>query len=129
WIEPPDHEADDVIGSFAHSLAVRGERAFISSNDFDFAQLISPQVTLVRDVQGKTVQITEEQFIKDWGFKPPQYLDYLSIKGDPSDNIAGIAGIGPKPAKDLIIKYGSLPTILDHCDELSPRLSAKLKPE
>ncbi len=129
WIEPPDHEADDIIGSLAYKVTRNNGTAFISSNDFDFAQLITDKVVLVRDIRGNAIHITESDFLKEWGFKPIQYLDYLALKGDSSDNVMGIRGIGPKIAKSLVIKYDSIQGIIDHLEELAPNIANKLRPE
>ncbi|HEX2053521.1 MAG TPA: DNA polymerase I, partial [Actinomycetota bacterium] len=59
-------------------------------------------------------------------FEPPQYLDYAALRGDPSDNIAGVAGIGEKTAAKLIQTYGSLENVLEHLDELTPRIRTNL---
>jgi len=129
WIEPPNHEADDVIGSLATEIARRDGRAFVSSNDFDFAQIINEKITLVRDIRGKAVFITEKNFLKEWGFEPAHYRDYLAIKGDPTDNVFGIQGIGPKTAKDLIQKYTTLEKVVKHVGELTRGVASKIQPE
>jgi len=121
WIEPPHHEADDVIGSLARVAAEHGGTAYVSSNDFDFAQLIAPRIILVRDIRGKAIFISEEDFKREWRMEPSQYVDYLSIKGDSSDNVAGISGIGPKTASDLVQQYGSIEGIVKNLENIPTR--------
>lgn len=129
WVEPQEHEADDVIGVYATEIARSGGFSYISSNDFDFAQLITEKITLVRDIKGKAIQINAAQFKKEWAITPIQYLDYLALKGDTSDNVAGIMGIGHKTALDLVCKYQSIQGIVDHLDSINPRISNKIKSE
>ena len=129
WNEPPENEADDVIGSLASAVSQENGRAFISSNDLDFAQLITEKITLVKDIRGIAVHITETDFTNEWGFPPTQYLDYLALKGDPSDNVTGIRGIGPKTAGDLVRNFGSVQGIIEHLEVLSLRVANKIRPE
>lgn len=125
WIEPPNNEADDIIGSLATKYS-KENNVFISSNDLDFAQIINERITLVRNIKGKTIYITERKFIKQWGFLPQYYKDYLALKGDSTDNIDGIKGIGMKTAKDLIQKYNTVEGVVQNLHNLSNSLSSKI---
>lgn len=125
WIEPPNNEADDIIGSLATKYS-KENSVFISSNDLDFAQIISKRITLVRNIKGKAIYITERNFIKKWGFLPQYYKDYLALKGDSTDNIDGIKGIGMKTARDLIQKYNTVEEIIQNLENLSNSVSSKI---
>lgn len=127
WIEPPNNEADDIIGSLATKYS-KENSVFISSNDLDFAQIISKRITLVRNIKGKTICITEKNFLKQWGFLPQYYKDYLALKGDSTDNIDGIKGIGIKTAKDLIQKYNTVDEVIQNLENLSNSLFSKISP-
>lgn len=125
WIEPPNNEADDIIGSLATKYS-KENSVFISSNDLDFAQIISKRITLVRNIKGKTICITEKNFLKQWGFLPQYYKDYLALKGDSTDNIDGIKGIGVKTARDLIQKYNTVEEVIQNLENLSNSVSSKI---
>lgn len=125
WIEPPNNEADDIIGSLATKYS-KENSVFISSNDLDFAQIISKRITLVRNIKGKTICITEKNFLKQWGFLPQYYKDYLALKGDSTDNIDGIKGIGMKTARDLIQKYNTVEEVIQNLENLSNSVSSKI---
>ena len=125
WIEPPNNEADDIIGSLATKYS-KENSVFISSNDLDFAQIISKRITLVRNIKGKTICITEKNFLKQWGFLPQYYKDYLALKGDSTDNIDGIKGIGMKTAGDLIQKYNTVEEVIQNLENLSNSVSSKI---
>lgn len=129
WIEPPNHEADDVIGSLAAEIARKDGEAFVSSNDLDFAQIIDPCITLVRDIRGEAIFITEKDFIREWGFEPAHYRDYLAIKGDPPDNVYVIQWIGPKTERGLIQKYTTIEEMFQHLSDLSRGIASKILPE
>ncbi|MDR1207358.1 MAG: hypothetical protein LBK26_03015 [Rickettsiales bacterium] len=123
WVEHPKYEADDVIASMAVTWL---GKAYISSNDFDFAQLVSDKIFLLRSAQGGLVNC-DDAFIKSkFGVAARQYADYLSITGDKTDNIAGAPGIGKKTAAALLNKYGDIPGIFDAAGKLPQGVRDKL---
>jgi DNA polymerase-1 len=108
WVEHPKFEADDIIASLATSWSQKGNIVYISSNDFDFVQLVSEKIRLIRAVRGKLIKC-DALFVKNkFGIMPEQYVDFLSIVGDKTDNISGAKGIGPKIASDLLVKYSDI---------------------
>ncbi len=115
-------EADDVIATLATRADQAGVRTCVVSTDRDAFQLVSDNVSLmmtprgVSDVQVYTPQRVEARY----GIKPEQIPDFIGLKGDTSDNIPGVPGIGDKTAGQLIAQYGSLDGVLEHVDELSP---------
>jgi DNA polymerase-1 len=115
-------EADDVIAT----LAIRADRAGIKtcvvSTDRDAFQLVSENVCLMMTPRGVSdVHVyTPERVEARLGIPPEKVPDFIGLKGDPSDNIPGVPGIGDKTAAQLIQEYGSLEGVLEHVDELSP---------
>ncbi len=120
------YEADDLIGSISHwSRAHEKMQVVIVTGDKDFCQVISDQVILLDTM--KDIRTNREECFKKYQVWPEQFVDYLAIIGDSSDNIPGIKGVGPKGAVTLLEKYQSLENILDHKDEITPAgLKAKV---
>jgi DNA polymerase I len=111
-------EADDIIGTFTRIGKSHGVDVVIVSGDKDFAQLIEPGVVLYDTM--KDVKYDSSLALEKWGVPPEQMIDYLSIVGDSSDNIAGVAGIGPKGAQKLLQTYKSLEDIYQNIEEIKP---------
>lgn len=108
-----DFEADDVIAAIADDIKTADFR--IISADKDLAQLISPRVKMLIPGKKGALDIRgPEEVIEKFMVTPEQIVDYLSLIGDSSDNIPGIAGIGPKTAATLIAQAGSITTMLEH---------------
>lgn len=115
-IEVPSYEADDLIGTITKMAEKENYEVFIVSGDKDFCQLISPNVFLYDTM--KDIIFTEALVKEKHGVTPAQFLDYLAITGDTSDNIPGIAGIGPKGAIKLIEQFGSVEEIYKNIDKV-----------
>jgi DNA polymerase-1 len=115
-------EADDVIATLATQADHAGIKTTIVSTDRDAFQLVSDNVSLMMTPRGVSdVQVyTPERVEARYGIKPDQIPDFIGLKGDTSDNIPGIPGIGDKTAGQLIAQYGSLEEVVGHADELSP---------
>ncbi|MEX2587210.1 MAG: DNA polymerase I [Actinomycetota bacterium] len=126
--EFPGVEADDVLAVLARSLAEQGAEVNILTADRDFFQTVGPGIKLIMNKRGlsETIIYDEKAVRERYGFGPDSYLDYAALRGDPSDNIDGVPGIGEKTAAKLINKYGSLEQVLEHLDELTPKLRANL---
>lgn len=122
YIEDPNYEADDVIGSVASSYVHDRTDVYISSNDFDFMQLVKPRLWVVREIKGKQEYFDQVAVKKKFSASPSQYLDYLTLKGDASDNIPGIPGIGPKTAAKLVNEFSSLENLLDNTESIKGRI-------
>ncbi|OGC54510.1 hypothetical protein A2797_00655 [candidate division WWE3 bacterium RIFCSPHIGHO2_01_FULL_48_15] len=137
------YEADDLIGTIVRRIPTDTE-AYITSNDRDLMQLISPSASLGATLSkvervGGTVRFYlpnigktggkiygDKEFFEEYGFKPPQMIEYKALRGDPSDNISGVRGIGEKTAADLVCKYGTLEEIYKHLLDLKPAVAQKL---
>src|SRR6187431_2203040 len=122
-------EADDVIATLAHRADQAGVKTTVVSTDRDAFQLVSDNVALMMTPRGVSdVHVyTPERVELRLGIKPEQVPDFIGLKGDTSDNIPGVPGIGDKTAGQLIAQYGSLEEVLEHVDELSPARSRAIK--
>ena len=115
-------EADDVIATIATRADEAGVKTCVVSTDRDAFQLCSENVTLMMTPRGVSdVNVyTPERVELRYGVRPDQVPDFIGLKGDTSDNIPGIPGIGDKTAGQLVAQYGSLEEVIAHADELSP---------
>ncbi len=115
-------EADDVIATIATRADEAGVSTCVVSTDRDAFQLCSENVCLMMTPRGVSdVHVyTPERVELRYGVRPDQVPDFIGLKGDTSDNIPGIPGIGDKTAGQLIAQYGSLEAVIEHADELSP---------
>ncbi|KKW25104.1 MAG: polymerase protein [candidate division Kazan bacterium GW2011_GWC1_52_13] len=128
------YEADDVMGTVAHTVisdkeeAKKGVEVVIASNDRDLMQLINGGVRFYLPAVGKqkTKFYGKKEFEEEYGFAPQNLVDYKSLRGDPSDNIPGVRGIGDKTARELIAKYGTLEEVYHHLLEVKPAVAEKL---
>ena len=118
-------EADDVIATLATQADEAGVKTCVVSTDRDAFQLVSENVCLMMTPRGVAdVQVyTPERVEARYGIRPDQIPDFIGLKGDTSDNIPGIPGIGDKTAGQLIAQYGSLDDVVEHAGELSPARS------
>src|SRR5215213_174878 len=115
-------EADDVIATLATRADDGGVKTCVVSTDRDAFQLCSSNICLMMTPRGVAdVNVyTPERVELRYGVRPDQVPDFIGLKGDSSDNIPGVPGIGDKTAGQLIAQYGSLEEVIAHADELSP---------
>src|SRR6478672_43560 len=115
-------EADDVIATLATRADAEGIKTCVVSTDRDAFQLVSQNICLMMTPRGVAdVNVyTPERVEARYGVTPEQVPDFIGLKGDTSDNIPGVPGIGDKTAGQLIAQYGSLESVIDHVSELSP---------
>src|SRR5213593_1169800 len=114
-------EADDVIATLATRADEAGIKTCVVSTDRDAFQLVTDNVSLMmtpRGVQDPQVY-TPERVEARYGISPEQIPDFIGLKGDTSDNIEGVPGIGDKTAGQLIAQFGSLEELYEHLDEVS----------
>ncbi len=125
-------EADDVIGTVGRICSNNDWECVIVTGDRDSLQLIDENVhvKLVISKPGQTTATlyTREVFREEYGFEPKTLIDLKALMGDSSDNIPGVAGVGPKTAKELLAKFGSLDGVYENIDDKSirPKLREKL---
>jgi DNA polymerase-1 len=118
------HEADDALGTLAVRAASSGIDTTIVTADRDFFQLVRPEITVMFNRKGISdiVRYDEEAVEERFGLPAASYLEYVALKGDASDNIPGVPGVGEKTATKLVQQYGSVEGILEHTAELTGRL-------
>jgi DNA polymerase-1 len=123
------HEADDAIATLAVRAVERGLDAVIVTADRDFFQLVRPGIQVMFNVKGiSEIKLYDEAAVRErFGLPPSKYLDYVALKGDPSDNIPGVAGVGEKTAAKLVQDFGSVEELLAHTDELRGRVKAAIE--
>ncbi len=120
-------EADDWIASQACCAARAGVEVVIASADKDFLQLVSPRVGLLNPNDKSEMIWKAEQVRAKTGLAPEQVVDWLSLIGDAVDNIAGVPGVGPKTATDLLNQFGTIDQIYARLGEVkSERIRANL---
>ncbi len=109
-------EADDVIGTLARQAEKENLQVLISTGDKDIAQLVSDKVTLINTMNNT---VLDPQGVMDkFGVPPRKIIDYLALRGDNSDNIPGVVGIGEKTAQALLTAFDSVQDIYDHLDDI-----------
>jgi DNA polymerase-1 len=121
-LELDGYEADDVIGTMAKKGAAKNLDVLVVSNDKDMMQLVNPGVRILRTGSGgaKADTIVDAEKVKEiLGVSPEKVIDLMALLGDSVDNIPGAKGIGEKGATELIQKYGSVESALDHADEVA----------
>lgn len=119
WIKP-GYEADDIVGTAVKKAEDKGLISYVITPDKDYFQLVTNKVTIIRPGRGSDdpVEYNVQKVKDELGFSPAQMIDYLAIIGDSSDDIPGVAGIGPKGALPLIKKYITLEGIYEHINEI-----------
>ena len=124
-------EADDILGTAGEICAREGADCVIVTGDRDSLQLVTDRVTvkLVTSKSGQTIttNYTPDVFRAEYGFDPVRLVDLKSLMGDSSDNIPGVAGIGPKTATSLLLEYGTLDGIYEHLPEIKESVRKKLE--
>ena len=118
-------EADDIIGTLTKFGRDHGVEVVIVSSDKDFGQLVKPFVSMYDTM--KDVRYDEAGVIAKWGVEPRKMIDYLSIVGDTSDNVPGVAGIGEKGAQKLLAEYDSLEDIYENIEKITGATKKKLE--
>lgn len=112
------YEADDILGTFATACENSDDECVIATGDRDSLQLVSDKTSVHLCTNKDDILYTPEKIMEDYGVTPLELIEIKAIQGDSSDNIPGVAGIGPKGAGDLIKKYHTVEYIYDHIDEL-----------
>ncbi|HET6616759.1 MAG TPA: DNA polymerase I [Gemmatimonadota bacterium] len=131
-IEIPGQEADDVIGSLARKAADAGLEVTIVSGDKDFYQLVDDHIRLLNPGRGGPGGVDEEvvdltNAREKFGVPPGQVTDVLGFMGDSSDNVPGVAGIGPKSAQKLVEDWGSMEDVYANLDDVgTPKMRERL---
>lgn len=116
----PRYEADDIVGTAVRKAEKLGLLSYAITPDKDYFQLITDKTNVVRPgkMSDEAILYDKQKVIDELGFEPKYMVDYLALIGDSSDDIPGVAGIGPKGAVPLIQKYGTIENIYKHIDEI-----------
>ncbi len=122
------YEADDIIATLTQARE-QGYKVLIVTGDRDSLQLVDPSTTVLYPRKGVSdlTRFTPEEVEKKYGLTPTQYPDYAALRGDPSDNLPGIPGVGEKTASKWIREYGSLAALVDHVDEVKGKVGDALR--
>jgi DNA polymerase-1 len=121
--EMQGYEADDVIGTITQKLdSNENLETTIVTVDLDMLQLVTPRVRLMTTRSGveNTVMYDIDRIHERFGLRPDQMIDYKALKGDPTDNIPGVPGVGEKTAAKLIAEFGDLDTLFARIDDVKP---------
>jgi DNA polymerase-1 len=123
------YEADDVLGSLSKSLNGNKKKVLIVTGDRDTFQLISKKTNILYTKRGiSDVDLVDEKFfVEKFGIKTSQYVEYLALKGDPSDNIPGLPGVGQKTATTLLQEYQNIDNIYKNLDNLTPKIKSSFE--
>ena len=113
FAKAPGYEADDFLAAAVAQEERRGGTAIVASGDRDAFQLASDKTTILQPVRaGEMARIGPAEVRERYGVEPRQVPDFIAIRGDPSDKIPGLTGVGPKGAASLLRRYGSLEAAL-----------------
>ncbi|SDP31471.1 DNA polymerase I [Nakamurella panacisegetis] len=122
-------EADDVIATLTTKAEAEGMEVLICTGDRDALQLVTPGVTVLYPKRGVSdmTRFTPEEVMDKYGLTPAQYPDFAALRGDPSDNLPGIPGVGEKTAAKWIRDFGSLGELVDRVDEVPGKTGDALR--
>lgn len=123
------YEADDVIATLATQAEAEGFKVSIVTGDRDTFQLVSDNVTVLYPTKGvsELTRYTPEKVHEKYGLSPQQYPDFAALRGDPSDNLPGIPGVGEKTATKWINQFGSLAELAERVDEVKGKAGENLR--
>jgi DNA polymerase-1 len=124
-----NYEADDVIATLTTRAATEGFQVLICTGDRDALQLVNNQVTVLYPRKGVSdlTRFTPAEVQEKYGLSPQQYPDFAALRGDPSDNLPGIPGVGEKTAAKWIREYGSLAELVDRVDQVKGKVGEALR--
>ena len=123
------YEADDLIATLAKSAEKQGFSVAICTGDRDSFQLVNKQTTVLYPKKGVTEmsRMTPEAVFEKYGLTPEQYPDFAALRGDPSDNLPSVPGVGEKTATKWIADYKSLENLLDHAADIPGKVGESLR--
>ncbi|MET8243572.1 DNA polymerase I [Streptomyces sp. NPDC005202] len=123
------YEADDVIATLATQAEAEGFEVLIVTGDRDSFQLVSEHTTVLYPTKGvsELTRFTPEKVVEKYGLTPAQYPDFAALRGDPSDNLPGIPGVGEKTAAKWINQFGSFAELVERADEVKGKAGQNLR--
>ncbi|MCT9082336.1 DNA polymerase I, partial [Streptomyces fulvoviolaceus] len=122
-------EADDVIATLATQAEAEGFEVLIVTGDRDSFQLVTENTTVLYPTKGvsELTRFTPEKVVEKYGLTPAQYPDFAALRGDPSDNLPGIPGVGEKTAAKWINQFGSFADLVERVDEVKGKAGQNLR--
>lgn len=128
-LDKESYEADDIIATLATEGAKDGMDVLICTGDRDSLQLVTDDVTVLYTLKGVSElhRFTPQAVEEKYGVTPTQYPDLAALRGDTSDNMPGVPGVGPKTAQKWIAKYSSLQGVIDNMDDIGGKVGANLR--
>ena len=128
-VELEGYEADDLLATLTKNCRGEGCEVIVVTGDRDILQLVGDGVSVIMTRRGisDVIRYDAPTVSERYGVTPDQWLDFVALKGEPSDNLPGIPGVGDKTAAQLVTKYGDIEEIIAHADELTPKLRDALK--
>ena len=129
WVGVEGYEADDVIATLTTQAVAAGMEVLIASGDRDALQLVSDKVTLLYPKRGvsELTRFTPGEVEAKYGLTPAQYPDFAALRGDPSDNLPNIPGVGEKTAAKWVREFGSLAALVERVDEVKGKAGDALR--
>ena len=123
------YEADDLIATISKSAESEGFEILICTGDRDSFQLVNPQTTVLYPKRGvsEMARMTPDAVFEKYGMTPAQYPDFAALRGDPSDNLPSIPGVGEKTAAKWVAEYGSLKSLLSEVDKVGGKVGQSLR--
>ena len=119
------YEADDILGTLSKRF---DDTTYVVTGDRDSFQLVSPSTTILWTKKGVTdIEFITPEWLLNDGFTVDTFIDYKALRGDPSDNIPGVKGVGEKTARDLLTTYGNLDGVFAHKDEIKGKLGDTIR--
>jgi DNA polymerase-1 len=128
-VELEGYEADDLLATLTTKCRGEGCEVIVVTGDRDILQLVGNGVSVIMTRRGITdvIRYDRATVVERYGVTPEQWLDFVALKGEPSDNLPGVPGVGDKTAAQLVAKFGDIEEIIAHADELTPKLRNAVK--
>ena len=127
--EVEGYEADDVLATITKQAEKEGAEVFICTGDRDSFQLVNDKTTVLYPKRGVSdlARMTPDAVQEKYGMSPAQYPDFAALRGDPSDNLPSIPGVGEKTAAKWVVEYGSLQELLSNVDKVGGKVGQSLR--
>ena len=128
-VELEGYEADDLLATLTKHCRQKGNEVLIVTGDRDILQLVGDGVSVIMTRRGisDVIRYDNAMVLERYGVTPEQWTDFVALKGESSDNLPGVPGVGDKTAAQLINKYGDIEQVIVHADELTPKLRDAIK--
>src|SRR5262245_25847720 len=128
-VELEGYEADDLLATLMKCFKQKGNEVVIVTGDRDILQLVAEGVSVIMTRRGisDVIRYDNVTVLERYGVRPEQWTDFVALKGESSDNLPGVPGVGDKTAAQLINKYGDIEQVIAHANELTPKLREAIK--